>query len=72
MTVGPGTVVVLSAGAGPAAISAPCRVVYLVAEPARPGFAYGTLPRHPERAEEVFLIELQPDVTRRYLRALAT
>ena len=52
-TVGPGTVVVLGAGAGAARVSAPCRVVYLVAEPGRAGFAYGTLPGHPERGEEV-------------------
>jgi uncharacterized protein (UPF0548 family) len=26
----------------------PCRVVYVVDEPRRAGFAYGTLPGHPE------------------------
>lgn len=35
----------------------PCRVVYVVDEPDRRGFAYGTLPGHPESGEELFLIE---------------
>jgi uncharacterized protein (UPF0548 family) len=59
----PGTVVLLSAGAGPARLSAPCRVVYVVSEPWRCGFAYGTLPGHPESGEEAFLLEQQDDGT---------
>jgi uncharacterized protein (UPF0548 family) len=39
----------------------PCRVVYEVAEERRIGFAYGTLPGHPERGEESFVIELLDD-----------
>lgn len=39
----------------------PARVVYVVEEPARRGFAYGTLPGHPERGEEAFVVERQPD-----------
>jgi len=35
----------------------PCRVVYVVDEPDRVGFAYGTLPGHPERGEEAFVVE---------------
>lgn len=38
----------------------PCRVVYTVREPDRRGFAYGTLPGHPERGEEAFLLERDP------------
>jgi uncharacterized protein (UPF0548 family) len=34
---------------------APGRVVYLLDEPDRVGFAYGTLPGHPERGEEAFI-----------------
>jgi uncharacterized protein (UPF0548 family) len=30
------------------------RVVYVTSEPGRRGFAYGTLPGHPERGEEAF------------------
>lgn len=39
----------------------PCRVVYVVDEPTRKGFAYGTLPGHPERGEEAFLVEYRDD-----------
>jgi uncharacterized protein (UPF0548 family) len=39
-----------------------CRIVYLVAEEEsgveRSGFAYGTLPDHAERGEEIFAVEL--------------
>ncbi|QEO09801.1 DUF1990 family protein [Protaetiibacter larvae] len=41
----------------------PCRVVVVIDEPDRAGFAYGTLPGHPESGEEAFLIELRPDGT---------
>lgn len=34
----------------------PCRVVYVVHEPDRRGFGYGTLPGHPESGEESFVI----------------
>jgi uncharacterized protein (UPF0548 family) len=42
-----------------------CRVVYVVDEPTRAGFAYGTLRDHPVAGEERFLVELAPngDVT---------
>lgn len=42
------------------------RVVYVVDEPRRWGFAYGTLPAHVERGEELFLIELGADDQLRY------
>lgn len=35
----------------------PCRVVDVVDEPDRRGFAYGTLPGHPETGEERFVVE---------------
>lgn len=38
-----------------------CRVVYVIDEERRFGFAYGTLPDHVERGEERFLIEWLPD-----------
>jgi uncharacterized protein (UPF0548 family) len=34
-----------------------CRVVYVIDEPTRFGFAYGTLPAHAESGEERFLVE---------------
>lgn len=37
------------------------RIVYLIDEPARFGFAYGTLPAHIERGEEIFWVELRDD-----------
>jgi len=53
-----GSIVVLGLGWRYFGIHSPCRVVYLVREPTRQGFAYGTLPGHPERGEESFVIEL--------------
>jgi uncharacterized protein (UPF0548 family) len=38
-----------------------CRIVYVVDEPDRFGFAYGTLPGHVERGEELFQVELDAD-----------
>lgn len=54
------TVLVLSSPLfGP--IRIPCRVVYTVDESGRAGFAYGTLPGHPESGEELFQVVLRPD-----------
>ena len=39
----------------------PCRVVHVVDEPRRRGFAYGTLPGHPEQGEESFMVSHEPD-----------
>ena len=41
-------------GFGP--LRAPCRVVYLLDEEDRRGFAYGTLPGRPESGEELFSV----------------
>nr|WP_041782900.1 DUF1990 domain-containing protein [Mycolicibacterium chubuense] len=41
-------------------VAAPCRVVYVVDEPDRRGFAYGTLPGHAESGEELFLVRYDP------------
>ncbi|MGV0742440.1 DUF1990 family protein [Mycolicibacterium sp. XJ870] len=41
-------------------IPAPCRVVYVLDEPDRRGFAYGTLPGHPESGEELFSVRYDP------------
>lgn len=46
---------------GPFITWAPCRVVYVVDEPNRKGFAYGTIKGHPERGEESFIVSLHPD-----------
>ena len=58
-----GCTVTVRLGVGPLAVSAPCVVVLTVDEPRRRGFAYGTLPGHPERGEELFLVEHRDDDT---------
>ena len=57
------SVVLLRVGTGAFMLSAPCRVVYVVDEADRQGFAYGTLPGHPESGEEAFVIERADDDT---------
>lgn len=56
-----GAVAVLRLGLGRLGLDAPVRVVYVVDEPHRQGFAYGTLPGHPESGEEAFVVELHND-----------
>ncbi|WP_269857276.1 DUF1990 family protein [Streptomyces sp. RPT161] len=57
----PGVRVVVGLGIGRCRIHAPCEVVWTVREPHRIGFAYGTLPGHPERGEESFVVEREAD-----------
>lgn len=42
---------------------AACRIVYVTDEPDIFGFAYGTLPVHPEQGEEAFMVRREPDDT---------
>ncbi|MRH90941.1 DUF1990 family protein [Nocardia sp. SYP-A9097] len=56
-TAEPGTELTVRLGLGPLGVTAPCRVVYVLDEPDRLGFAYGTLPGHPESGEELFAVE---------------
>ncbi len=44
-------------------LPAPCRVVYTIDEPDIRGFAYGTLPGHPESGEERFVVRRDPDTS---------
>lgn len=60
-TVVDGAVAVLGLGWAPFSVKAPVRVVYVVDEDHRKGFAYGTLPGHPESGEERFELELADD-----------
>jgi uncharacterized protein (UPF0548 family) len=53
----PGAVVLMRLGVGRWGLPIPCRVVYVVEETDRTGFAYGTLPGHPVAGEELFLVE---------------
>ena len=56
-----GALVEVRLGVGGLSVRAPCVVVYVVDEDRRQGFAYGTLPGHPERGEELFLVEHRED-----------
>lgn len=58
-----GATAVLGIGFGGVRLPAPIRVVYVVDEPTVRGFAYGTLPGHPESGEELFSVHLEPDGT---------
>jgi uncharacterized protein (UPF0548 family) len=49
---------VVLVGLGP--VRAPCRVVYVVDDENRRGFAYGTLAGHPESGEELFAVRFDP------------
>jgi len=51
-----GTTVALVTRMGPLHVLAACRIVAVVDEPDRYGFAYGTLPAHPEEGEESFVV----------------
>jgi len=52
----PGTIARIALGP----LRATCRVVYVVDEPNRRGFAYGTLAGHPESGEEYFGVRIDP------------
>jgi uncharacterized protein (UPF0548 family) len=52
---------VLTAALGPFVVREPVRVVAVVDEPDRCGFAYGTLAGHPISGEEAFIVHRGPD-----------
>ncbi|MGQ0482588.1 MAG: DUF1990 family protein [Pseudonocardia sp.] len=54
-----GLTVLVGLGLGAVRITARCRVVWVVDEPGRVGFGYGTLPGHPERGEESFVLSTE-------------
>lgn len=58
-----GLVVAMSAPLPIGYVDAACRVVAVIEEPDRFGFAYGTLPTHPERGEESFVVARNADGT---------
>ena len=59
----PDVLAVVRISLGPVTLAAPVRVVTAAHEETRAGFAYGTLPGHPEAGEESFHVELLPDET---------
>ena len=56
-----GNVLVMSLPARGFWVLAACRIVYVIDEANRFGFAYGTLPAHPEEGEEAFMVERGDD-----------
>jgi uncharacterized protein (UPF0548 family) len=58
----PDLTVVLGIPIGPLLL-VPCRVVYVIDEARRRGFAYGTLRDHPEVGEEAFVVSRDEDDT---------
>lgn len=65
----PGSPVLQAVPLGPWVLLAPCRVVYVVSEPDRAGFAYGTVVGHPERGEEAFLVRRSGDLVTLTIRS---
>lgn len=49
----------------------PCRVIYVVREPDRYGFGFGTLPGHAESGEERFLVHYDGDAVRYEVQAFS-
>lgn len=60
-TAQPDAVVDMRLGIGALTVRIPCRVIYVVDERDSRGFAYGTLPGHPESGEERFVLHRGPD-----------
>ena len=52
-------------------LRAVCRVVYVIEEPDRVGFAYGTLPGHAESGEESFVLDRRDGRPRFSVRAFS-
>jgi uncharacterized protein (UPF0548 family) len=61
-----GATVALTIGTPLIALVAPCRIVSVIDEETRWGFAYGTLPGHPEQGEEAFIVSKSSDETVRF------
>jgi len=59
--ISPGDTTTLVVKVGPIPFRVPCRVIYVIDEPDRKGFAYGTLPGHPEDGEEAFIVDRSAD-----------
>lgn len=57
----PGLAVRLRRRIGPLPMTMPIRVVFVLEEPDRKGFAFGTLAGHPVSGEVAFLVERRPD-----------
>jgi uncharacterized protein (UPF0548 family) len=58
-----GATILVVISLGPTQMVAPCRIVRFIDEFDKFGFAFGSLPGHPERGEEAFLVERRADGT---------
>lgn len=56
-----GATVVVTLGTPFVALAAPCRIIRVIDDDTRWGFAYGTLPGHPEEGEESFVVTISSD-----------
>ncbi len=64
-----GATVVVTLGTTLVVLAAPCRVVSVIdgqVQWGSPGFAYGTLPGHPEQGEEAFVVSISPEDSVRF------
>lgn len=61
-----GATIVVTLGTPIVALAVPCRIVSVIDGQTRWGFAYGTLPGHPEQGEEAFIVSIAPDQTVRF------
>lgn len=59
--ISPGDTAILGLKVGPFHFDAPCRVIYVIDERDRRGFAYGTLDGHPETGEAAFIVDRTDD-----------
>jgi uncharacterized protein (UPF0548 family) len=62
-----GETVIVTVGTPFLALSAPCRIVGVRDAPGHWGFAYGTLPGHPEQGEEAFVLTMEDDESVRFV-----
>lgn len=61
-----GETVIVTLGTPLLALAAPCRIINVIDGQVRWGFAYGTLPGHPEQGEEAFIVSISADQTVRF------
>jgi uncharacterized protein (UPF0548 family) len=61
-----GAIVIVTLGTPMFALAAPCRIVKVIDEANRWGFAYGTLPGHPEDGEEAFVVSISAEGSVRF------
>jgi uncharacterized protein (UPF0548 family) len=59
----PDATIITVTSIGPVRLVIPCRVVAVFKDPDSFGFAYGTLPGHPESGEESFVVERKNGAT---------